>query len=648
MLSQLLFSIFVTLFLYILPGYAILDCWALTRGLSVGEKIGLSAGLSLSLYPLCALWSYVLGIDPGALLAWLPGTLAILVLLWRNRARLGISLLPRAIHRSVNLPLYDYAWIVLALVIGYIRLLPIQQMVTPAWGDSVHHTTIVQLILDHGGLFQSWAPYAPMRSFTYHFGYHVAIACWSWVSGMSAIQSVIVGGQMINMLAICALYPITVRLAQGNHYAGIGAMLVAGFFTEMPAYYVNWGRYTQLTAQVILPVFVWFLNEFLLKKTEKRWHYLIAIMILSVGLTLTHYRVAVVATTAVLAWGLWGTWEYRHHLLAWSRCLRQLAGVGVGSLLLILPWLYIIRSGRLLVVTGAISSRAADSDVNLGELNVWQSLDIYYPHLLWQVAILIVLITLWKRPDFFVKFGFWCGFSFLAASPFMLGLPGTGLITNFLLIVGAYIVIAITCGLFLGWLSTKLLTLRWGNLLYGLLLMVVLAVGSQSQRQIVDPLYQLVTANDVKAFAWTRENVPANARFLVNGFLAYGDKLVVGSDAGWWLPFFTQREATVPPILYTTEALSSVTDRTFFRQFMISVRESQGKQVQLRQTLCQSEITNIFLGQKQGEVGVNSGSLVPSTWLQMNSDFRLLHQDGDAQVWEFDRSKCHRSAKDDG
>ena len=52
----------------------------------------------------------------------------------------------------------------------------------PLWGDSQQHSTIVQLILDHGGLFDDWAPYADIQSLTYHFGFHAFAASIAWLT----------------------------------------------------------------------------------------------------------------------------------------------------------------------------------------------------------------------------------------------------------------------------------------------------------------------------------------------------------------------------------------------------------------------------------------------------------------------------------
>jgi hypothetical protein len=45
-----------------------------------------------------------------------------------------------------------------------------------------------------------------------------------------------------------------------------------------------------------------------------------------------------------------------------------------------------------------------------------------------------------------------------------------------------------------------------------------------------------------------------DARFLANGFLAADNSVLVGCDAGWWIPFLTGRGNIVPPMFSNTKA----------------------------------------------------------------------------------------------
>ena len=66
-------------------------------------------------------------------------------------------------------------------------------------------------------------------------------------------QAVLLFGQMVNAATVPVAYLLAQRLT-GRAWAGVLAALVTGLVSLMPAYYVNWGRYTQLAGQLILPV----------------------------------------------------------------------------------------------------------------------------------------------------------------------------------------------------------------------------------------------------------------------------------------------------------------------------------------------------------------------------------------------------------
>jgi len=178
------------------------------------------------------------------------------------------------------------------------------------------------------------------------------------------------------------------------------------------------------------------------------------------------------------------------------------------------------------------------------------------------------------------------------------------------------------------------------EIFYATALVALGALGFWRQATVVDPFYQMVTPADRTALAWVEENTPADSRFLVNGFLAYGDSVVVGSDAGWWLPYFTKRANSVPPILYSTERLSPNVDRNSFRQLVYDVRASEGDAVALRDILCRNGLMFVYLGDREGSVGFGETQLIHPEWLQEDRDFTLLFSSARAQVWSFDSSRC--------
>ncbi|MCS7287410.1 MAG: DUF1616 domain-containing protein, partial [Anaerolineae bacterium] len=162
----------VAALLYLVPGYAMLLYLyppALSsvdggRGAGVGipwpTRMGLAAGLSLALYPLLFLWTDLVGLRLGPFYAWGPAVLGLAALAWRYRRwrpRQGWEALRQWARSDALWP--DLAFVfVLVLVFG-VRLLVVRTLDAPMWGDSYQHAVIAQLLVDNGGLFDSWEPY---------------------------------------------------------------------------------------------------------------------------------------------------------------------------------------------------------------------------------------------------------------------------------------------------------------------------------------------------------------------------------------------------------------------------------------------------------------------------------------------------------
>ena len=311
--------LFLGIFAFILPGWALFSLlWRGWDELNWCSKLGLSGGLSLAIYPLLLLWTDLVGLHLGPIYAWLPPIVGLLALVWKNR-KLFFQIRSRLSQKigyfsNRKVPPVDFvlADIAFVIILGFViisRLWVIRYLDVPLFGDSYQHTMITQLIIDHGGLFNSWEPYAELTTFTYHFGFHSAAAVFHWISGISVEKALLWTGQLINILAILGLYPLAFKIAK-NRWAGVIAMLVGGLLSSMPMCYVNWGRYTQLAGQVILPAVIWVTWSLLERPvssfTKFQWihkfnsRYLsldlgsLAIIWLSLGgIALTHYRILI-------------------------------------------------------------------------------------------------------------------------------------------------------------------------------------------------------------------------------------------------------------------------------------------------------------------------------------------------------------------
>ncbi len=629
-------SCLATVFLYFLPGWALLSLLWKEKPLCWEEKACLAAGLSAALYPLLFLFTSICGISAGKWLAWLPGSLALAVVVSQNIKKIMFHRVRRSSHglpeKSV-LRLESWLFLVLTVALFLIRWAAVRAMSAPAWGDSVHHTAIVRLIVENSGLFDSWKPYFPVESMTYHFGFHANVAVFSWITGLAAPQAVLLAGQTLNVLAVLVLYPLAVRLA-GTRWAGIGCVMVAGLVSEMPGFYVNWGRYSQLSAQIILPAAVWFLDALWRNKKRLPKSQLALVSILLAGSILSHYRVTMVLVAAALSWTLRSLWLYRRRLGEWIFRLRDFALAGGASLLLASPWIIKLLRSRAAEHVGWIVRQTRDVSIT-GDLWVWKNLGLYLSSFFWIAGLAVFILALWKKRSLALAIAAWAAAASLLANPFYLGIPGAGLVTNFVLVIGLYVPVSLLLGWAVGavwkWWQERLA----GRIAVILSLLLCLVIWGPKQAEIVRPFFQLVTPDDLAAFEWIKANVSKEARFLTNAFLAFKNTTSVGSDAGWWLSFYTEKKGILLPSISFFERVSPSFDPSRVRQMILDLKASGGDRAKIREILCREGITHVFIGSGRGRAAYDAGELLPQAWLKTNDDFSLLFRKGRAQVWRF-------------
>jgi hypothetical protein len=621
--------------LFLLPGGATV-VWLLRSG-DWMDRIVIATGISTALNALL-LYLTMTGLRLGKVvtLVFLGASACLIALrLWLDRRQghlkdVSVSEIWQRFRHDPS-PLVLAA--VLTLVVA-VRVFVVRDLVAPMWGDSQQHTMIAQLIVDHDGLFDSWAPYAPLETFTYHFGFHANVALFHWLSGDPVIHSVIWVGQMVNVLAVLSLYPLATRIAQGNRWAGIGAVLVAGLLSPMPMYYVNWGRYTQLAGQAILPVLMW-LTWKLVEDARPDWKLGVLVVVGGVGLGLTHYRLVLVyvvfaAILALVYVGrAWGDWARM------SRTVLYLSIAGALVFLLYLPWAAHTFRARLPTVGQYLIEQGNQSDFHRGAYNAFGDIWLYVP---WGLAILalggLIVATVRRRRAAWLMLMWMMGMLILA-NPYVLGLPGTGLVNNFAVLILFYIPIGVLAGSLIG----EALPYVWrragwkGAAVASLAFILALGSGIPQRIQDLHMEHAMVTAADMKAMSWIRENTPPDARFLVNGFTAFGDLFVVGADAGWWIPLLADRANTVPPVSYQIE-VGTEPDYVYkvLDQFL-ALRQATPFSAQGKQLLIDSGTRYVYIGQGNGMVGNSGQPILEAQAFLDDPDYRVLYHD--AGVWVF-------------
>jgi hypothetical protein len=621
----------------ILPGLALLLALPVSiRGeASRLDLIFLAPALSVAVYPLLIVFAGFAGAKAGPAYAWVPvlaGGIAIGVRLVRRRGSFGAVWAVR--------PRITREHLALALVIGLIvfsRLWVIRALEAPMWRDSYQHSVLTQLLIERGGLFDDWKPYAEMTSLTYHIGFHSVSAVFGWLTGLPGGQAVMWMGQFLNVAAVLALYPLARRMTRAP-WAGVIAVGFAGLISMHPAFYVNWGRYTQLAGQVALPGVMWLVWTTIAKARESgRSGVPLALIGISgiawAGLALTHYRILILGVLFALA--VFPTGLIMMKSRRWGLG-ALLAGAALGSLLFA-PWFARTLVGAI-TTTGAelMSTPAGQVSDYVAGYNGSPAPLATYPQWLILVVPVMFAICLWKRNVYAISLFAWWVVITLATNPGMLGLPGAGIITNFALSIFGYLPLALLAasvipsgaalsrptfvGVSPGITSTAAFVV----------VMVAAFLGFRERITDVRPeQYSIVLRPDVRAAEWIRAHTSPGATFLVSSYQVYDGSLISGSDGGWWLPLLTKRSTTQPPLNYSMERppAAGYVDRV--RELPVLARQ-EGLTSSVTQRLRDTGITHVYVGQSHAG---GDYMLVPSQ-LDLNPALTLVYRRDRVSIYQ--------------
>lgn len=620
----------------ILPGSALLRIlagdWYVRQ--PAGSRIALTAAAGLALYPILFLFAYLLKLSVGVFLAFIPGCLGglyFLTLAWKQRGEIKK-------YRWARPAAADIAYLVAVLAIIFVRFWSVRTLALPLFGDSVHHTMIARLIIQNGGLFDSWQPWAEMQSFTYHFGLHTLIACLHWLTNLDPAQATLIMGQLLNILAVLALYPLALKVSGGSRWAGVFAILIAGALSPMPMFYTNWGRYTQLNGQVLLlgaMLLFWELFE-----TQKPgWKLTLITGLIWGGLALTHYRVTIFATLSIpglvllysgrpfrSGWTLRSVWRE-----LWPR-FRWMAGAGLLAGLIFLPWFWHIYGGGIFrAVSLQFTTPVAALNPDTLEANTPGPITGYLPMLVWLAMPIATAWGLWRRNREMLSVAIWTLAILLSANPAWFNLPGTNALPNFAIFIMAYVFAACLVGPAAAWIaewierSARLI----GSLALILLVAATSVFGGVQRLHDIQPInFAMASWPDLRAAEWIRANTPADARFLVNAYLAYNDAMLVATDSGMWLDQIAGRKTTQPLMLYAYEKPPYPGYVAGYNQLVKTIQDKGWSAPETIQALLDRGVHYAFIGQRGGHA--NYGGPIAMDGAQMTASGRwktIYHQD---------------------
>ena len=529
-----------------LPGWALLTLSNVWRERRLLQRWALAISLSIATYPVLLYGLRLLG--PWGVVprwGWFFFFAACLLIL-------GIKLvgdrtsLPRLAHREVPATLAVLA--VLGLSLLSRALVPVQEPF-PAWSDSLHHALLTRLTAEQGQLPWSLLPYADVPLTMYHLGLYSLSGVLSQVVALPAHSALLWTAQVLNALSVVGVFLVLDRWA--GRPAAVAGMVAVALFGQMPAYYANWGRFTQLSAQtILLPAWL------LVWETTAGWHgrwktergpllwgaFFAAL--LTAGTFLLHFRAAAFYLALVLpaVIGLIAGAIRRKELGATLAALLLIGGL---SLLLVAPVLidalrYYLVPFAPEAATVQTAAAPALSDSSYFKFNLADFPYLVAPVWLMAMAGLGLLVGLLRRNALalltlaWVLLLFRMGYLYLTGSR-MLAFTNLGAV-----LIMLYLPIGLLVGIGAGEALRFVAPARqgWANGLVSAGLVVAALFFVRPRALELEPFRFFVTPTDRVAFAWINEHLPDDAAFVVNTY-PWFPSAPHGTDAGYWLPYAT-------------------------------------------------------------------------------------------------------------
>lgn len=506
-------------------------------------------------------------------------------------------------------------WIVVASSIG-LRLFIGRGMVVLPGADAYHHTLIVQLFEEHGGIPSSYEPYAPLVSFSYHFGFHSIVALFRWLFETELLVSTKTVALVLNG-ATAAVSGLLAERLTNDRRAGVFAAAFVGLIVASPLCLLRWSRFTQTTGLFFLPagVLAWVMSG-----KERGWWIsplLIAAMFFS------HYRVLMIwlpFAVIVLSVEL-----LRRHWYA----VRSQIKVGIFSLALAIPWLVRVVWVQSDPYGLRIIPPMLEGGNSLQRLGPAITYVTNWPVLV--VSLLVAGVVWWKKELSAAGRSVvaWC----LALVGWILALQTVWfafiLVDANTVLLSLPIPLGVLMGLGGGWLWSSShgrgkLLLRGGMVTLLILGVMAGTIYFPSLMRVENSL--MIRPGDLVTMDWITHNIPGDALFFTNGLkFPLSPGWIVGIDGGYWIPLLTHRAVTVPPMIYLLEwgDPSMLPVRLEASSRMLTDVENGGSQVS--QLANEYGVTHIF-------AGTGLTSLDPSKLVDQENVVPVYRQD---RIWIF-------------
>lgn len=614
--------IIVTLTMQVLPGWALLSLGGYWKRFKTLDRWILAYFLGMAFYPVLfyltrlALPGLQIGLNKLILFLFLT----LIFNLWQFRKSWKDN------FKFEKKDLFPAALLVLILVT---RLIPAWQYPYPAWTDSLHHSIITKLVMLNGKLPETILPFDPASLRGYHLGLYGLTGSLGLLSNVAPHTALLYYSQITNAFASLAVF-IFLDKKIGRIAALIG-MVFVGLISFQPALYFNWGRFTQLASQTLLlpaALLAWMaiesdsahsLTASCQKKREIVEIVLAALLISATALV--HFRVAVFFLPLLVFIVLLVLSKDKLSSKERKRIVLRTTLIAFVTIILTLPAIIPALQSYLTpaepIAGSSLDVSANKSDIPLSEHPYYKfEYPIFYELGLTKVAGLfaalgLLLGLMFKKTRTLALLTIvWVAALSIEGNLHKFNIPKLAFVNMTGVMIIAYLPGAIGFGLLFETLKESLSRLlgpnqAWRNIqpiLYWMIAFIAVLFISDRVNTI-QPFRHFMTNEDQQAMEWLKENTPPDSIIAINTQYWAGEAFH-GTDAGYWIPYFAERETTTRTMMSVDAPDYDVLQQ---RNALVYLIYFTGDGIVDTQALCDLNVTYLY-----------SGKVAPFTNLDFN------------------------------
>lgn len=580
--------ILILLAVLLIPGWAILSITQVWKRWPTLQRWIIAFGLSVCFYPILfylnrwALPQFHLGLRKNEIIL---GILGVIILITQRKDW----------KEQFHFETMEQVALVLFAVTVFSRLWTAHLQPYPAWADSLHHTMLTQIVAATGQLPYTLLPYEPSVLQMYHLGLYAITGVIQQLAKAPATTALLWTAQFLSGLSGLGVYLVLDRVS-GRKGAIIGASVV-GLLSFQPAWYVNWGRFTQVASQAIMLIAFALTYEAIESwrqvdgRLGKLWLAAIASLLLA-GTFLIHFRVAGLLVPLLVIGVLWLLYTgIRNHKMV--QIIFGAAVIAIVAILLISPALWVSLRAYIHGVSASADPSGGVQSTAYYDYPLNAYLTLGAQLWLYITALLALLIGLIFRSKLAFSMLIWVLCLWAIGNAYRLGWFGLSFINYTGIMIMFYLPIGVIIGDGAEILLSRLAILRRPVVLkIGTeIFLLVVVLFSIVRTYSIEPFRYFLTPADVNAMSWIEANVPKDAVFAINTYM-WLNETPHGTDGGYWIPFFTQRRTTTGTMMFPYAPKDYVDQILTWSKSVIHLTDGP----QYAAALCRSGVRYAYVG----------------------------------------------------